>query len=69
MRKKYKIKWSNVAGNDLTNIIKYIAINTPANALKISEKIKKKTSTLYEFPERGRIVPELQDHGFCNIVN
>jgi len=63
MSHKYDIIWAGVAGEDLKEIIEYIAIDSPANALKALEKIKQKASSLYTLPERGRIVPELQDQG------
>lgn len=63
MSKTYKINWANVAENDLIEIIEYISIDRPADALKILQKIKKMASNLYILPERGRVVPELQDQG------
>lgn len=63
MKAKYKIKWSNVAENDLRKIIEFIARDNVANAKKAFERIKEKTSDLDQFPDRGRIVPELQDYG------
>ncbi len=63
MSLKYEIIWTNVAENDLINIIEYISVDSPQNALKILEKIRQKASSLYTLPERGRIVPELQDQG------
>ena len=63
MNKKYDIVWSIIAENDLKNIIEYIADDSPPNALKIFKRIKQKASSLYTFPERGRIVPELRDQG------
>ncbi len=47
----------------IVNKNEYIAQDSPANALKILKKIKQKASSLYTLPERGRIVPELQDQG------
>ena len=61
MRKRYKILWADVAEHDLIDIIEYIAIDSPANPLKILQKIKKMASILQSLPERGRVVPELQD--------
>jgi toxin ParE1/3/4 len=61
MSKTYKINWANVAENDLIEIIEYISINSPVDALKILQKIKKMASSLHSLPERGRVVPELQD--------
>jgi toxin ParE1/3/4 len=63
MIKTYKIHWANVAENDLIEIIEYISIDSPADALKILRKIKKMASSLHSLPERGRVVPELQDQG------
>jgi len=63
MSDHYKIEWAGVAENDLKGIVEYIAEDSPANALKILKKIKQKTSSLYTLPERGRVVPELQDQG------
>ena len=63
MNPKYKIIWTNVAENDLKNIIEYISVDSPQNALKILKKNKQKATNLYTLPERGRIVPELQDQG------
>jgi plasmid stabilization system protein ParE len=63
MNRSYEIAWARVAENDLKEIIDYIAIDSPANALKIFQKIKKKASSLYTMPERCCIVPELKDQG------
>ena len=63
MNKKYEVIWSNVAENDLKRIIEYITDDSPTIALKILKNIKQKVSSLYDFPERGRIVPELRDQG------
>jgi len=63
MSKRYDVVWSNVAENDLKNIIGYIADDNPPYALKLFKNIKQKASSFYVFPERGRIVPELRDQG------
>ena len=63
MSSQYNVSWASVAESDLRNIILYIAEESPTNALKILNKIREKASSLKQFPERGRIVPELQDQG------
>ena len=63
MKQKYKVVWADAAEADLKDIIEYISIDNPQNALNILKKIKQKTSELYALPERGRIVPELKDQG------
>ena len=59
----FKVHWAKIAEEDLTNIILYIAEDSPTNARAIFEKIKEKASSLTQFPERGRVVPELQEQG------
>jgi len=59
----YEVKWAGVAENDLKQIIDYISIDSPDNALQLLTKIRRKASSLNTSPERGRIVRELQDHG------
>ena len=63
MDPEYKIIWTHVAEKDLINIIEYISVDSPQNALKILKKIKQKASNLYSLPERGRVVPELKGQG------
>ena len=63
MSQKYDIIWAGAAENDLKEIVEYIAVDSPADALKTFKKIKQRVASLYNLPERGRIVPELQDQG------
>ena len=63
MNKKYKVEWAFVAESDLKQILDRIAAENPDNALQILRKIRQKASSLFAFPERGRIVPELQSQG------
>lgn len=63
MSEEYRIIWAEVAESDLKEIVEYIANDSLDNALQILDKIKQCASSLYSFPERGRVVPELQDQG------
>ena len=63
MNKKYPVIWASVAEKDLKQIIDHIAMDSPGNALQILKEIKQKAANLRTLPERGRIVPELQDQG------
>ena len=60
---EYKVIWSHIAEDDLNKIIEYIAEDSINNALTIFHKIKDKCSRLFVFPNRGRVVPELQEYG------
>ena len=57
---KYYVLWTTHAANDLQNITDYISKDNPIEALIALDRIEKSANDLYEFPERGRIVPELQ---------
>ncbi len=63
MKKKFDVVWSNAAENDVYGIIEYIARNNPSHAKQILHKIKRATSRLYHSPNRGRVIPELQEQG------
>ena len=63
MTQKYKVHWANVAEKDLVGIIEYIAEDSLTNARNVFKKLKSKASSLSQLPQRGRIVPELKDHG------
>ena len=64
--KKYTVYWSKIAQDDLIEIIEYISLDSQSIAEEIFEKIKKQTMKLESFPERGRIVPELDFHNINN---
>jgi plasmid stabilization system protein ParE len=59
----YPVFWTHIAEADLRAIIAFISLTNPHNALKILKKIKDNATSLNSLPERGRIVPELQDQG------
>ncbi|HPA76617.1 MAG TPA: type II toxin-antitoxin system RelE/ParE family toxin [Deltaproteobacteria bacterium] len=63
MKKSFDVIWSETAEKDLISIIEFIAEDNPAKANEIYLSIKKKAARLYTYPERSRIVPELQDQG------
>jgi len=63
MKKSYNVWWTETAENDLVSIIEYIARENSLHARKIFGEIKKRTESLNAFPDRERIVPELQNQG------
>lgn len=60
MAQKFQVLWTNIAMTDITQIVKYIAYDSPANAEKIYTQIEKKANSLELFPLRGRVVPEFE---------
>ncbi|MGZ3557491.1 MAG: type II toxin-antitoxin system RelE/ParE family toxin, partial [Thermodesulfobacteriota bacterium] len=63
MKKVYDVRWSETSERDLTDITEYIAGDSPSYAYQVFKGIKRKVSSLYTFPDRGCIVPELQNQG------
>jgi len=63
MKRLYEIIWSETSEKDLISIIEYIAQDSSSIAYDKFKGIRKKASCLYSFPDRGRIVPELQEQG------
>ena len=63
MTKQYEVFWTDVAENDLKSIIGFIAKDSPIAAKALSAKIRNQTASLNSLPQRGRIVPELKEHG------
>lgn len=61
--KKFEVIWTKSAQFDLELIIEYIKTDSLDIAKKIFLEIKEECNSLYFFPERKRIVPELQQIG------
>ena len=63
MSQAYKVRWALSAETDLREIILYIANHSADNARTTLAKIKTQAASLTKFPNKGRIVPELAEHG------
>ncbi len=63
MTQRHSVKWSETAEKDLLAIVQYIADDSPSRAYEVFKEIKKKAASLRSFPERGRVVSELQEQG------
>ena len=61
--KQFEVIWTKNAQFDLESIIEYIKIDSLDIAKKIFFEIKTECSNLYYFPQRKRVVPELQQIG------
>jgi toxin ParE1/3/4 len=61
MKNTYEIEFTHWAELDLDEITTYIAENDDiSKAVRVYLKLKEKILNLSEFPNRGRIVPELK---------
>ena len=59
----FRVLWTQAAQEDLVDIISYIQTDGMQRAKAIFEAIKKLAGTLEAFPQKGRVVPELQSLG------
>ena len=61
--KQFEIIWTKNAQFDLESIIEYIKMDSLTIAKKIFFEIKNECANLHYFPQRKRVVPELQQIG------
>ncbi len=64
-----KLIWSPLAIERISEIANYIAQDNPAAAEKWVDKIFEQVERLHEFPESGRIVPEIKNKMFREIIS
>jgi addiction module RelE/StbE family toxin len=62
------VKWSIPAKNDLKQIHDYIAKDSKYYAQNVVQEIVAKTETLTDFPEIGRVVPEINDQNIRELI-
>lgn len=60
---QFEVIWTKSAQFDLELIIEYIKTDSLSIAKNIFYEIKKECNNLYFFPQKKRIVPELQQIG------
>jgi len=63
---KFKTIFSRYAELDLIEILDYYQDLNPTYTKKILDRIEKRVEELKEFPERGRVVPELERQNIMN---
>ena len=64
-----KIIWSPLAIDRVTEIAEYIAQDSPNSAQKWAESTFKIVEPLEKFPKSGRIVPEIMQDDFREIIH
>lgn len=63
MPARFRVLWTEQASADVTDIVRYIALDSLQNASRVYKRIRTRADALKTFPERGHIVPELADLG------
>jgi plasmid stabilization system protein ParE len=59
----FRVAWTKTAEADLDSIIDFIAEDSIDAALAVFTRIRERAATLHQFPCKGRVVPELVQHG------
>ncbi|MCP3875797.1 MAG: type II toxin-antitoxin system RelE/ParE family toxin [Desulfobacteraceae bacterium] len=63
-----KLIWSPLVLDRASEIIDYISLDNPSAAKRWLNTIFDKVEQLISSPEPGRIVPEISDSKFCEII-
>lgn len=63
-----RVQWSESALDDLDRALAYIAADNPEAAKKLGRKARESTRKLKEFPDAGRVVPEMQDAAIRELI-
>ena len=61
--RKYSVQFARIAEGDIISIVDFIAADDPAAALNVLNQLEAAAASLEKFPDRGRIVPELEAIG------
>ena len=63
-----EVIWTEPALQELSAIAEYIALDNPAAASRLVEEVFDKTDRLEDFPQSGRIPPELPNSVYREVV-
>jgi toxin ParE1/3/4 len=63
-----QIRWTEKASGHLQAIHEYISQDSTVYASRFIKSLIKATSKLESLPRCGRIVPELEDYGFREVI-
>ena len=62
-RQTFRVVWTRTAENDLDGIVDFIADDSVDAAFAVFNRIRERAATLYNYPNKVRVVPELHQHG------
>ena len=63
-----KVKWTEKASSNLQAIYDYIARDSKTYAARFIKSLIRTTTKLEQMPRCGRVVPELEDYGFREVI-
>lgn len=63
-----RVDWSDLALDDLDDIVRYIAKDSPHYAREFAERIFATSDRLNDFPYSGRYVPEAENETIREVI-
>jgi toxin ParE1/3/4 len=63
-----RVEWSDIACEDLDDLVDYISRDSAFYAQLFGEKVVLATRRLQDFPESGRRIPEADDDSLREII-
>jgi plasmid stabilization system protein ParE len=63
-----KVEWAITAIEDTQRIAEFIELQNPTAAVKFAQRIKSTAQRLSDLPTLGRVVPELSDPGYREVI-
>lgn len=63
-----RVVWTDQAFLRLAELSDFIARNSPEAADRVADQLIRKGDALADFPERGRVVPELPGSGLRELI-
>lgn len=63
VHRNHSVEFARIAEGDVHSIVEFIAEDDPAVALNVLHQLESAAASLEKFPDRGRIVPELEALG------
>ena len=63
-----RLTWSPLASEQVDDAVAYIAADDPAAALQWLERLLERVGALSQYPDSGRVVPELQREDIREVI-
>lgn len=63
-----RVEWSDLAREDLDELVRYISRDSALYARRFAEKVVLAARRLQALPESGRIIPEAEDKALREII-
>ena len=63
-----KVRWTDEAQAHLDSIYQHIAADSPVYALRMVDKLTRRSQQIGDFPLSGRVVPEYEEYTVRDVI-